>query len=96
MSYALTQCNADVIGFYRSAEDAMQAVPGVCQWRHDQDRMGWDGWCADAPPHSPPDYQVTYLGSCGGGFTWREHERDRERAQDREHVPDAARARGAA
>ena len=90
MSYALTQCNADVIGFYRSAEEAMQAVPGVSKWQHDQHRMGWDGWCADAPPLSPPDYQVTYLGSCEGGFTWREHVQRSARPQGRAQVRGAA------
>jgi hypothetical protein len=84
MSYALTQCNADVIGFYRSAEEAMQAVPGVSTWRLDEHRMFWDGWCADALPFSPPDYQVTYLGSCEDGFTWGER------------VQSGAQARGAA
>jgi hypothetical protein len=90
MSYALTQCNADVIGLYHSAEEAMQAVPGVCKWRLDEYRVTWDGWCADAPPLSPPDYQVTYLGSCEGGFTWREREQGSTRLQGR------AQERGAA
>jgi hypothetical protein len=90
MSYALTQCNADVIGFYRSAEEAMQAVPGVSKWRLDEYKMAWDGWCPDAPPLSPPDYQVTYLGSCGDGFTWSEHE------QGSAHPQRRAGARGAA
>jgi hypothetical protein len=90
MSYALTQCNADVIGFFRTAEEAMQAVPGVSQWRHDWHKESWDGWCADAPPLSPPDYQVIYLGSCEGGFTWREHVQNSPQAQP------GTRARGAA
>lgn len=90
MSYALTQCNADVIGFYRSAEDAKQAVPGVSTWRLDEYKMAWDGWCADAPPLSPPDYQITYLGSCEDGFTWHEH------VQGRAGPAGRVQARGAA
>lgn len=90
MSYALTQCNADVIGFYRSAEEAMEAVPGVSKWRLNEYKMTWDGWCADAPPLSPPDYQVIYLGSCEDGFTWREHVHGSTRPQGRPQVRGAA------
>ena len=90
MSYALTQCNADVIGFYRSAEEAKQAVPGVSKWRLDEYKMSWDGWCADTPPFSPPDYQVTYLGSCEDGFTWAERAHDSARQQGRAQVRGAA------
>jgi hypothetical protein len=90
MSYALTQCNADVIGFYRSADEAMEAVPGVSKWQLDEYKMTWDGWCADAPPLSPPDYQVTYLGSCEDGFTWGEHVQGSTRPQGRAQVRGAA------
>ena len=52
--------------------------------------MTWDGWCADAPPLSPPDYVVTYLGSCEDGFTWGEHVHGSARPQGRAQVRGAA------
>jgi hypothetical protein len=79
MSYVLTRCNvADIVGYYRQADEAKAAVPGVQQWRRDPDWTGWSGWLPDSGPGSPPDFQIIYTGA-GEGFTWDDREMSRAR-----------------